>query len=124
MGTGTGYSSDGRFFRGRSLARRLRPTYRANNDLLYYHLDVRVDPDKQILSGKNSIRFKMLKDGSRIQLDLCSRISNRQDPIGSTFEGCAAVAALSVRRGEPFYVDFPKKLRKGRIYTPSSSSLD
>jgi hypothetical protein len=44
--------------------------YRANNDLLYYHLDVRVDPDKQTLSGKNSIRFKMLKDGSRIQLDL------------------------------------------------------
>src|ERR1700689_1188826 len=44
--------------------------YRANNDLLYYHLDVRVDPEKQTLSGKNSIRFKMLKDGSRIQLDL------------------------------------------------------
>src|ERR1700685_3914985 len=44
--------------------------YRANNDLLYYHLDVRVDPDKQTVSGKNSIRFKMLKDGSRIQLEL------------------------------------------------------
>jgi hypothetical protein len=44
--------------------------YRANNDLLYYHLDVRVDPNLQTLSGKNSIRFKMLKDGSRIQLDL------------------------------------------------------
>ncbi len=44
--------------------------YRANNDLLYYHLDVRVDPEKQFLSGKNSIRFKMLKDGRRIQLDL------------------------------------------------------
>ena len=44
--------------------------YRANNDLLYYHLDVRVDPEKQFLSGKNSIRFKMLEDGKRIQLDL------------------------------------------------------
>ena len=44
--------------------------YRANNDLLYYHLDVRVDPEKKFISGKNTIRFKMLKDGTRIQLDL------------------------------------------------------
>jgi len=29
--------------------------YRANNDLLYYHLDVRVDPDKKFLGGR--IRF-------------------------------------------------------------------
>ena len=44
--------------------------YRANNDLLFYHLDVRVDPADQHLQGKNTIRFKMLKDGKRIQLDL------------------------------------------------------
>ena len=44
--------------------------YRANNDLLYYHLDIRVDPEKKYISGKNTIRFKMLKDDSRIQLDL------------------------------------------------------
>src|ERR1035438_8482146 len=35
--------------------------YRANNDLLFYHLDVRVDPETKYLSGKNSIRFKMLQ---------------------------------------------------------------
>ena len=44
--------------------------YRANNDLLSYHLDIRVDPEKKFLSGKNTIRFKMLKDDTRIQLDL------------------------------------------------------
>src|SRR6266404_2447140 len=44
--------------------------YRANNDLLFYHLDVRVDPEKKFLSGRNTIRFKMLKDDTRIQLDL------------------------------------------------------
>ena len=27
--------------------------YRANNDLLYYHLDIRVDPDKKLVTGKN-----------------------------------------------------------------------
>ena len=44
--------------------------YRANNDLLFYHLDVRVDPEKKFISGKNTIRFKMLQDDTRIQLDL------------------------------------------------------
>jgi hypothetical protein len=60
--------------------------YRANNDLLYYHLDVRVDPEKQFLSGKNSIRFKMLQDGTRIQLDLIPVIgtkTTRVYPAGS-----------------------------------------
>ena len=32
--------------------------FRANNDLLYYHLDIRVDPDQECISGKNTIRFK------------------------------------------------------------------
>src|SRR5215472_10875835 len=36
--------------------------YRANNDLLFYHLDIRVDPEKKFISGNNTIRFKMLKD--------------------------------------------------------------
>ena len=33
--------------------------YRANNDLLFYHLDVRVDPEKKFIGGKNTIRFKI-----------------------------------------------------------------
>ena len=48
--------------------------YRANNDLLSYHLDVRVDPEKKTIAGKNTIRFKMLQDGTRIQLDLCANL--------------------------------------------------
>src|SRR5881275_1321412 len=40
--------------------------YRANNDLLFYHLDVRVDPQKKVISGKNTIRFRMLQDDTRI----------------------------------------------------------
>ena len=51
--------------------------YRANNDLLYYHLDVRVDPDKKFLGGKNTIRFRMLKDDTRIQLDLHEALKGR-----------------------------------------------
>jgi aminopeptidase N len=44
--------------------------YRANNDLLHYVLDVRVDPERRALSGSNTIRFRMLKDDTRIQLEL------------------------------------------------------
>ena len=36
--------------------------YRANNDLLFYHLDLRVDPEKKFISGTNTIRFKMFDD--------------------------------------------------------------
>src|SRR5215472_12323715 len=48
--------------------------YRANNDLLSYHLDIRVDPEKKLISGKNTIAFKMLKDDTRIQLDLYANL--------------------------------------------------
>src|SRR3954463_16096744 len=44
--------------------------YRANNDLLSYRLDVRVDPDAQSITGRNAIEFRMLRDDTRIQLDL------------------------------------------------------
>ena len=32
--------------------------YRANNDLLYYHLDVRVDPNRKYLSWQHSDSFQ------------------------------------------------------------------
>ena len=38
--------------------------YRANNDLLYYHLDLRVDPVAKSIAGSNTVRFKMLTDGN------------------------------------------------------------
>ena len=89
--------------------------YRANNDLLYYHLDVRVDPDKQTLNGKNSIRFKMLKSGSRIQLDLVPALQIDKILLGQP----KGAPALHFERaaGRTVYVDFPTALVKGRIYT-------
>ena len=39
--------------------------YRANNDLLFYHLDMRVDPEAKTIAGTNTIRFRMLADGQR-----------------------------------------------------------
>ncbi|WP_299556164.1 M1 family metallopeptidase [Seonamhaeicola sp.] len=39
-------------------------------DLTYYHLDIKVDPDKKFISGKNTIQYKVLKHHSVIQIDL------------------------------------------------------
>ena len=103
--------------------------YRANNDLLFYHLDIRVDPEKKFVSGKNRIRFKMLKDDTRIQLDLYDNL--KIDEI--VFEPGGSV--LSPRPGDPttklsdptvlkyerdsgaVLVEFPQTLKAGRVYT-------
>jgi aminopeptidase N len=84
--------------------------YRANNDLLYYHLDVRVDPDKKTISGKNTVRFKMLKDDNRIQLDLHSALAVDKILLGETplkFE----------RDNGAVFIDFPETLKVGRDYS-------
>jgi len=84
--------------------------YRANNDLLFYHLDVRVDPEKKFLSGKNTIRFKMLHDDTRIQLDLHAALRIDKILLGA--------AELKYTREEgAVFVDFPETLRAGRTYT-------
>jgi len=91
-------------------------SYRANNDLLYYHLDVRVDPDKRSLSGRNSIRFKMLESGKRIQLDLVHVF--QIDKVLLLRESRAPrVLHFERAAGRTVYVDFPETLRPGRIYT-------
>src|ERR1700730_9761823 len=58
--------------------------YRANNDLLSYALDIRVDPAKQSISGSNRVRFKMLQDGTRIQLDLSDALHIDKILLGAT----------------------------------------
>ncbi len=84
--------------------------HRANNDLLFYHLDVRVDPEKKFLSGKNTIRFKMLKDDRRIQLDLHSALNVDRILFGAT-------PLKYERDAGAVFVDFPETLRAGRTYS-------
>src|SRR5580693_2218491 len=84
--------------------------YRVNNDLLSYHLDIRVDPDKQTISGKNSIRFKMLQDGTRIQLDLHPALNIDKILLGAT-------PLQYVRDSGAVFVDFPETLHAGQEYT-------
>lgn len=86
--------------------------YRANNDLRYYHLDIRVDPDKKFISGKVTVRFTMLKDDNRIQLDL---FDNMQ--LGKIM--WKGQELRYTREFNAFFVDFPSKLR-----TNTTQSID
>ena len=98
--------------------------YRSNNDLLFYHLDIRVDPVKKFVSGKNTIRFRMLSDDTRIQLDLYDNLNI--DKIEQIFDGkdsrgrqseLKAIALKYERDSGAVFVDFPEQLKAGRVYT-------
>jgi aminopeptidase N len=84
--------------------------YRSNNDLLSYALDIRVDPEKKLISGKNTVRFRMLQEDTRIQLDLYANLNVDRILLGDTplkFE----------REINAVFIDFPSALRRGREYT-------
>jgi dipeptidyl aminopeptidase/acylaminoacyl peptidase len=83
--------------------------YRANNRLLSYNLDIRVDPAKQSISGRNTIRFRMLADGSRIQLDLTDALQVDRILLGTT-------VLKYQREAGAVFVDFPSPLKKGQAY--------
>ena len=84
--------------------------FRANNDLLYYHLDIRVDPDAKTIAGKNTIRFRMLKDGTRIQLDLTGELDIDKILWHN--------APLKYERDTgAVFVDFPRTLKTGEVVT-------
>ena len=84
--------------------------FRANNDLVYYHLNIRVDPEKKFISGKNSIRFRMLSDGNRVQIDLHPSLAVDKIMLG-------AVELKYERDASAVFVNFPETLRRGREYS-------
>jgi aminopeptidase N len=104
--------------------------YRANNDLLSYDLDIRVDPDKKFVSGKNTIRFRMLTNDTRIQLDLYDNLKIDQivfktgEPMVRKFPSDdprimtrSPIVLKYQRDSGAVFVDFPETLKAGRVYT-------
>jgi aminopeptidase N len=83
--------------------------YRGNNDLLSYHLDVRIDPAAKTIAGKNTIRFRMLSDDTRIQLDLYANLAVDKILLGTT-------PLKYSREINTVWVDFPHPLKKGTTY--------
>jgi len=84
--------------------------FRANNDLLSYDLDVRVDPEQKFIGGRNTIRFRMLEDATRIQLDLTDALNVERILLGAR--------ELEYERDSgAVFVDFPETLEQGEVYS-------
>ncbi|NUO82266.1 hypothetical protein HUU05_19510, partial [candidate division KSB1 bacterium] len=83
--------------------------FRANNDLLFYDLNVRLHIAEKYLAGFNRIRFKMLSNDTRIQIDLFDNM--QVDSI--VFEGKKLNYA---REFNAVFIDFPQTLQAGKTY--------
>jgi len=88
--------------------------YRANNDLLYYQLTVRVDPEQKFLKGHTLVRFKMLKEDKRIQLDLHQALS--LDKVVLLRSGTPGSSLKFERDNGAVFIDFPELLKAGQTY--------
>ncbi len=69
-------------------------------DLTYYHLDIAVDPDKQTIYGSNTIQYRVLEPGRRLQVDLqppmhISRVTQAGKPLEVEKDGNAWFVTLS-----------------------------
>ena len=84
--------------------------YRANNDLLSYRLNVRVNPATKSITGTNTIRFRMLSDDTRIQLELHPDLAVDRILLDTT-------PLKYERKLSTVYIDFPAMLRSGRTYS-------
>jgi len=100
---------NGQFTRQDTLRGSITPE-RAWWDLNYYHLDIKVDPDRKWIEGSNSVSFTALEDGDVIQIDL-------QEPLEITAVNCKK-RKLKVRsEGNAHFITLPKTLKKGKTET-------
>lgn len=83
--------------------------YRANNDLLSYTLKLRVNPDDQSIKGSNTVRFRMVEDGQRIQLELTPQLNIDGITLGGK-------PLKYTREERTIWVDFPSTLHKDETY--------
>ena len=75
-------------------------------DLQHYDLAVEVFPESKTIKGQNQIRFKVLAEATRMQIDLqtplkIQSVTHKQQPVKFT------------RQGNVYWVDFPQALPVG-----------
>ncbi len=78
-------------------------------DVLYYHLNVKIDPGNQTISGSNQIRFKVITNFSRLQIDLVKKM--KIEKIVFNHQPLKFTRDLGA-----VYIDFPEDLKRGDIH--------
>jgi len=77
-------------------------------DLKYYHLDIKVNPADSTISGSNTIRYKVLAQSNRMQIDL-------QEPL-KIFKVTQNGKEVKYQRdGSVFYIDLVAPQKVGEI---------
>ena len=77
-------------------------------DLTYYHLDVKVEPEKKFISGSNTIHYRVLENKDRMQIDLQAPLNITkviQDNKELKFE----------KEGNAHFIKLKSKQKKGKI---------
>jgi aminopeptidase N len=78
-------------------------------DVLYYHLDVKIDPDHQSVSGTTTIRFAAVADFNLFQVDLFPNMEIQQILLDGNTK-----LAFSREFGAVF-IRFPRAVRRGSV---------
>lgn len=102
------FPSSGKFTEADSLRGSLNKD-RTCFDVQFYHLDLKVFPDSQFISGSNSIRFKAVHDFERIQLDLFENMRVKAVTVGGD-------SLKFVRYHNVFYVYFEEEIKIDSVY--------
>ena len=77
-------------------------------DLNYYHLDIRVDPDKKYIEGRNTIFYTVLSENNIMQIDL-------QEPLIITSVTEGRNSLNFIREGNAFFIELEKIQTVGEI---------
>ena len=77
-------------------------------DLTYYHLDIKVEPDKKYISGSNTVGYKVLESNKVLQIDL-------QKPMNITSITSKNKELKFTREGNAYFVELRKKQKKGDV---------
>ena len=77
-------------------------------DLTYYHLDIKVEPNKKYISGSNTVGYKVLESNKVMQIDL-------QKPMNITSITSKNKELKFTREGNAYFVELRKKQKKGDV---------
>ncbi len=83
-------------------------SFRTAYDILYYHLDVKVDIANRFISGSNLFLFKATEDFKRLQFDLFSNLEVEKIVYNGK-------ELMFDREFNAVFVDFPTGIQKGAI---------
>ncbi|WJS93622.1 M1 family metallopeptidase [Flavobacterium johnsoniae] len=75
-------------------------------DLKYYHLDVKVKPSEKFISGSNTVRYTVLTENDRMQIDL-------QQPMNITKVTQNGKEQKFERDGNAFFITLTEKQKVG-----------